>query len=322
MLTSLQRRLEDYPELNKWYAAQDRPGSNDQPIYQFIWSLCHGLKGQEADFIDQLPKIMEALMRSSMDLQSDIQKIEATLAKEGLRLNELLGEAAEVAIHRDQGPRYFELIREFADQTNLLIFRFLSAWTAFNLGNPEACLEECEKVDSPLSHFAVLQGQALLELGKVNEAIESFRIGSQLAPSDLLPKFQLAKALYIQQNFTAAWDVLTECRTFSNQNGEVALLTGVVCSEAGFVGDKAKTAWNLLYPHLHANNEHVEVVLCLMKLAIQIKDPNAIEQMLSVVKWKSMGSSPVFLKALAPLLRSFHQLEWFDLTAEFLAKLN
>lgn len=209
------------------------------------------------------------------NLKGDVQKIETTLAQEGLRLNELLSEAREVAINRGHGPAYFDLIRKVAEQTDLVIFRFLSAWLALNLGDPKGCIEECEKVDNPLSRVAVLQGQALLDLGQLPDAIRAFKLAAQLAPADLLAKFQLAKSLYVLRNYTEAWGVLQQCRRLSSGNGEVALLTGVVCAEAGFTGDRARTAWGLLSPHLQGHADHVELVLCLPRLCVLLEDEKA-----------------------------------------------
>lgn len=322
MLTSLQRRLEDYPDLERWYSSQNLRNHIEHPISQFIWSLCHGLKGHNDDLIDQLPEILEALMKSSEDLKGDVQKIEATLAQDGLRLNELLSEACEVAIHRGQGPVYFDLIRKVADRTDLVIFRFVSAWMALNLGDPKGCIEECEKVENPLSHVAVLQGQALLDLGQLPDAIQSFKLAAQLAPADLLAKFQLAKSLYVLRDYTEAWEILGQCRRISSGNGEVALLTGVVCAEAGFTGERAQTAWSLLSPHLQGHSDHVELVLCLLRLCILTEDEKAFLEIIPQVKWTAMGGSSVFMRALSTLLRGLHKLEWHDATADFLARLT
>lgn len=322
MLTSLQQRLDDYPDLARWYASRNQKPLEDRPVVQFLWSLCRGLDRGTGDLVMELPDLLETLAESSNTLKADLQTVESTLGQEGLRFNEFLGEAAEAAIHQDYGQRYFATFQTLADKTGIAIFRFLAAWVAMNTGKPEICVDECEKVEAPLSHFSILQGQALLELGRLNEAVESFQIATQLAPSDLLAKFQLAKALYVQRKFSDAWAVLIECHQMAGRSGEVALLTGVVCCEAEFGEERAKFAWDLLYPHLQSNTDHVEIVLSLLKLSMQIKDQGLITLIIPQVNWKAVGANPVFVKSLGPLLRSLYKHGWFDVTAEFLAKLS
>ena len=321
MLT-MQQRLDDYPDLARWYATQSQKPLQERPVVQFIWSLCRGLDGRSGNLIEELPELLEVLSSSSENLRVDLQAIEGTLGQEGLRFNEFLAQAAEAAIHQEIGPRYFEMFRKLADVSGVAMFRFLAAWIAMNTGNPEVCVQECEKVDAPLSHFAILQGQALLELGRLIDAVESFRIASELAPSDLLARFQLAKALYVQRQFSEAWSTLIECHQMAGRSGEVALLSAVVCCEADFDEERAKFAWNLLYPHLQSNPAHVEVVLSLLKLATQIKSQELMAQLIPQVNWKAIGANPVFVKNLAPLLRALYKQGWYDVTAEFLAKLS
>ena len=227
------RRLDDYPKLVKWYALRREtlPNGGD-PVTAFLHQVCNALKEDDQRFVKRFADALATLVTHPRGAAL-CNDVEQALAEKGAVFTELTSEAAELALAHGQGEQYFDLLRTLGDRTSLATFRFLAAWVALNLNCLEDCIEQCELVEQPIAQVQTLHGQALLESGEAEEAIQVLEAAVHNSPDEVLAWFQLAKAYHVLERYAQAIDTVRRLRRIAPQSAEVSLMMAIVVLSSG-----------------------------------------------------------------------------------------
>lgn len=311
--------LGDLPALAGWFAAQTaRPdaGSADQLLY----GLCEALQSPADTRVRTWTTTFRVFLNASMNPLQDFLKAEARMNTFEAPLLDLVGEIGETAVKLGDTDEFFLSMQQGADVTGLIVFRFLSAWTALNAGKPELCVDECEKVTEPFSSIHTLHGQALLEIGRPADAIDALDIATKLAPSEILAWFQKAKALHVVGRHHEAFSALGECNRLAPQSDEVALYMGMIAveqTEAALWGE----AYQTLRPRL-TRLQDGSVTLTLMRLAAMIGDKGKASSVIKDSTWSGKLPTGDSMQSLATTLRLLGDRGWMDVAASLMTKVT
>jgi tetratricopeptide (TPR) repeat protein len=251
--------------------------------------------------------------------------VRETLRNCGAEVLELASEFGEHALSGGLSGAFFAAMQLSADVTGLVAFRFLSAWTALNSGDLESCVTECDKIDEPHAPVLTLQGQALLELGRTNDAIDALQSAVTMVPDELLAWFQLAKAHHVAGRWSDAWTALERSRRLAPDSDEVALLTALSALGAPAAAPRQKMleeAWRCLSPHLPALADNIIVVVTLLQVCMQADDKNGALQTVQGAAWDRLAPQRETYMQLSPILLGLKDKQWFDVVGQLLAKLT
>lgn len=312
--------LEDYPALAKWYAENCVRAALDTPE-QLVLSTCETMKrGKSAGMREWLQSFRSFLQTSSSPLQ-DFFVAETTMQRCGAELLNVIGDFGETAIQYGDSNEFFTAMQAAADATGLVVFRFLAAWTALNSGHPDVCIEECEKIDDPFSSVHTLHGQALLEIGQPEAAIEALNVATTLSPQELLAWFQKAKALHVMNRHEPAFDALKECMRLAPQSDEIAYYMGMIAVEARH-DTLWLEAWNALRPRLKRLGNVAPVTLTLLRLGAFLRDKERVQDVLSESGWSGELDGNDTTQILAVTLRQLGDMGWMDVASTLLGKVT
>ena len=321
---STKATLDDYPALARWYA-EERGCSAPAVAHRLVLGTCEALARIGAVDPGRSPaelwsRNFRAFLDASLDPLADFLKAEALMQQHDAVMLDLIGDFGERSLRQGDSTEFFEGMRQGADRTGLVAFRFMSAWTALNSGRPAVCAEECEKVDEPFSSIHTLHGQALLELGRPQDALETLEVATKLAPQEILAWFQKAKALHLLGRHDAAISALRHCQALAPQSDEVALYMGMIAAES-----TSQELWlegfSALRPRL-ARLPEAPVSLTLLKLAALLKDKGKALAVLRDGAWQGRLSTGDAIQSLATILRIFGELGWMDVSAHLLGKVT
>jgi len=249
----------------------------------------------------------------------DFLAAEAIVHNCGTQLLDLISELGEAAIHSEMSKAFFATMQAGANTTGLVVLRFLAAWTALNSGRLEDCIAECDKVDDPFAAIFTVQGQALLELGRVHEALEVLQVAVRLSPAELLAWFQMVKARHVLGQLPEAFAALEKCRELAPNSEEVALYMALIAAEDdGQSPTMAKTGFHALRPHLAEHAHNLSVVFSLLKLAGILGDKSQALALIAASDWPQLTVQPEFLRHLPAVLRDWHTRGWMDVSGALL----
>ncbi len=155
---------------------------------------------------------------------NDFIHAEELLNENGHSALEIISAIAAASFEWEQEKRAFASILRLTNLTGLTALRFTAAWLAFNMNNFEACISECEKIDDHGFHVYGLMGQAYLENGQPQQAINTLRIALAINEHDPAIWFQLAKAAFVIGNHDEAWQALESCTVVNGPGAEIVIL--------------------------------------------------------------------------------------------------
>jgi tetratricopeptide (TPR) repeat protein len=210
---------------------------------------------------------------------------EQFLAKFGISFLNLSVEVATAAVLHEKGDEFQESTKQFANNTGLVAFRFLSAWTLLNTDKLDDCIKECEKVEDDFSPILTLLGQASLEAHLPDKAINALERAVDIDPNEVLAWFQLAKAYSVVDNETESWNCLLQCKRLSQNNIEIAAFLAI-CAVKKPTAEKCKIAWDELFRHFSTVNSDPFAVNLLFELAMQQQSSDKLSDLLSSTDWK------------------------------------
>lgn len=314
-------RLQDYPKLARWYLGRiDSPPTSDDLVGHFIWMICRCLQQDDAAMVASWVSSLKEFANTSQSPCDDYRRAEEILAEAGLNISELATEVAETAVKKGTTDDLLNMMTRMADDSHLVVFRFLAAWIALNTDDLNRCVDECEKIDQPFASVYTIHGQALLELGRPKEAIEVLNVAVSISPNEILAWFQLAKAYHIEGDVEKSWNALELTRRLAPQSAEVAAFMAMIALQEPRDSDRLRKAGSILFPHLteFAANEGLAVTALQLAMALQDQAQAAI--IAETAHWDKFVLAPGFLKKLPPILRSLAQLEWNGVAASLLIK--
>lgn len=165
----------------------------------------------------------------------------------------------------DQEKQALASILRLTNLTGLAALRFTAAWLAFNMNDFEMCIAECEKIDDHGYHVHGLMGQAFLENGQPDHAINSFKIALAMNEKDAAIWFQMAKAAYVSGDLEEAWQALEACGNLNGPSAEIAVLQcAVACNacESGLSNGQSMREKSMrLIRHVYANDPNRGLLL-------------------------------------------------------------
>lgn len=312
-------RLGKYPALERWFKSIE-PGSQLTVSEDLAWQTCVALQAAPGEESRRLALAVSEFLLKSVDPLGDFlgadticQQLETTLA-------DLFSDLGQIALQRNQAESFLMAMQNAAAATGLVVLRFLAAWAALNSGKLELCVDECEKITEPFAPIYTIQGQALLELGRVDDATDALGVAVRLAPQEILAWFQLAKAHHVAGRATAAWHALEECQKLAPGNDEIALFMSIVALEPALGMSYTERAWGALRPRLAAHATNPIVATNLMRLALKRGRRDDAERLVGEADWRTMNNDAAFTRALAPMLKGFQERGWLDVAAAFLQK--
>jgi tetratricopeptide (TPR) repeat protein len=233
-------------------------------------------------------------------------------------LNQFLGEMSRVAVINSKAGTLYRMMKQAAEQSTNPTFRFLSAWLALNLKDYESCIDQCDRIDYPLAPIYTIHGQALLETNRPKEAIEILEISVELDAGDMFAWFQLAKAYFVIDQFENAWTCLNTCLQQDRSNIEVILMISFIATKAPFREDWLRFASNLLNGQMGQYSDNLTIIKQGLLVATRLNHHESARVLIHHANWRTLKNQPDFLSFLAEILKQFHELEWHDLTINFI----
>jgi tetratricopeptide (TPR) repeat protein len=318
--------LGDYPLLEEWHLSHPTYVSMNQSNMSLTeFNLIKGIcKALSEETIKQYYTWFKTCKNFVEDLDTSdefYQEVEQFFQNHNIDLQVYASEQGYNAFSLEDGRRFFSLSQKFADITHLVAYRFLAAWSALNLDERELCVEECEKVDQPYASIFTIQGQALLELGSLPDAIEALTVATKINPEETLAYFQLAKANFALGATNLAWKAAATCHKQNPEDGEIALLLVMIALE--MKDDQAKCdAWNNLYQCLPRFDSSAIMIKHLLALSFQQKNKDWAESVVGSTNWKKVFEDKEFIRDIGGILKGFGENNWFDLSQIILSEFD
>lgn len=310
-------KLNDFPGLMAWFHQHPFGEVRRTPAERFVWKTCLALTSPGAMLIRQWTTAFQELIDDGDDPQIDFLEAKEIFDDCGTGLMEFLGELGQIAFDTNQTDSFMKAMSVGADNTSMAVLRFMSAWTALNMGDLERCVADCEKVDEPFASVCTIHGQALLELGRPTEAIEVFSMAVKLDPRELIAWFQLAKAHQVMNQPRSAWMALSQCRKLAPGSPEIALFCAMVAI-ADDTQEQVEIAYNLLSEHLPATKGVADVCLHLLRLSIRLGDKDKFLNVVAEGDWPVLRRDSVFIRTIPGVLRDLEKLQWMDVAKDLL----
>lgn len=318
--------LGDYPKLYRWYSERlENPPEVSDHVATLIFNtgraLEHSLEGRLRIWMSAV----EHFFNHATDGQRDFLKAERTFQECDVDFFVLASELAETALKTAKGPTFQSLMQQIADKSQLSVFRFFSAWTALNTGELDLCIDECEKITDPFACVYTLQGQAFLETGSVDEAIDALVLAIDLSPQEVMAHFQLAKAYFTKDEFEKAWLCLEKCKALMPDHPEVQTFMAMIALR---IDDTASRAGKLqqilpeLLVLLESDQENIDLLFLTIDATFLVEDKNAMGTILETVSWEKLRKQPKFMSQIATILRELDKKNWRDISLALLTKLT
>jgi len=310
--------LDDYPALANWFQTVARQTLNqDESGDRFILSVGQLLRSDSDRRLAVWFSEVSRLLDASADIYSDLMRAEQLLAKQSFDLMNFISELGELAIVSGRGRDFYRQVSRLADQSEFAALRFLAAWSALNIGLLQDAVAECEKVEQPVACIFTLQGQALLELGEVVDAIACLEAATRLSPGEVLAFFQLAKAYHATNRHQLAWKSLQACEQLIGQNIEVATFFGLIALESKDQ-EWLRFSWDRLVPYLVKDETSLDFIVMLMDIAFTVGNSEWFFQIIDRVDWGKLRSNQAFFSKVPWVLTKLDVLNWSKENLRFL----
>ncbi|MCX6119901.1 MAG: hypothetical protein NT027_20390 [Proteobacteria bacterium] len=310
---------ESFPLLWNWYqsllARQKQPvAASEKFLFECIKALAHPkAEGARIWF-----SAMDSFFRDSTNALVDFLNADELSLSRKTPITEVLAALCENAILAGEGRRALDYLKKFASQTNLSAIRFLSGWTALNIGDLEECIEECEKDVEPTGPVYTLLGQALLESGRVEDAIEALIIASKKAPSDPLALVQLIKAYLVAKQPLNAIPPIETCRLIVGLSEEIECLAAfVIIDTQDCHSDFARLTIDNLLTCFQQDKSNLDLLSLLFDVFKACNDQESAARVFSSADYRCLAQRPDFLIKFGKFLRCSAEINWFR-TAEII----
>jgi len=314
--------LEDYPSLANWLqTAAKKILNQEQPGDRFILGVAQILRSENDQRLTVWFSETSRLLDNSEDVCADLVRSEQLLAELSFDLMAFVSELGELAVTSGRGKDFYKRISFLADQSEFAAFRFLSAWTALNTGDLQGAVDECEKVEIPVACIFTLQGQALLELGEVKDAIACLESATKLSPGEALAFFQLTKAYHATGQHQAAWSALQSCEQLVGRNIEVATFFAMIALESPTEA-WLSSSWSRLIPYLIKEDASLDLIIMLMDLAFTANKSEWFSQIVDRIDWSQLRTNETFFSKVPWVLTKLNGLKWSNENLVFLENMT
>lgn len=310
------------PKLNEWYLqrAANPPGlsdSEDFHLFVLARALCtsqNALHPSWSVSIEQIINAKSALMQHILDTDALAVTMDTSVV-------DLYGILAEQALINNHSQQAFNTLAKLADKTGLAAFRFLVAWIAFNVNDLEHCINECEKVNEPFAPIHTLLGQALLESGKVQSAIEALTVAAEIAPRDPLPLVQLIKAYMIIGRQQDCFAAINRCRKIVGNNLEIECLASMAILAGHYrPQDFCMHTLGNIAARLEEDPQDFQAFAIGMELAAELNLKNWAQRYAESWDSSKLTHPQQIAKELAKILKRHQERNWHDVSRIVLDK--
>jgi tetratricopeptide (TPR) repeat protein len=285
--------------------AQSRPLSEPEAIVQRLGSLL--VEGSASNLKRVINLLSDTFARTTSPLDRFLE-VDGVVSLAKLRLADLLSDIASAAFQCGEGLACAKCFATISKATKLDVTRFLAAWAFLNISEYESCIWECEQVTTPNSSVYALLGQAFLESGQANQAIEALRVATTLDAREPIAWFFLAKANFTASNHVQAWRACENLRELETDSVEVDLLQGIIAVEMG--QEFCAKSFDYLARNLSAYSTNPDVIVTLFRLAIGADNRHGFAHVTNSVDLSPMMRSKPFIQQLPIVLRQLNELAW------------
>jgi len=315
-------RAESMPNLESWFRklSPTPPSIGDAEhfhLFALSKSLFQASHGQHLTWTRALAQILET--RSSC-LQH-ILETDALASTMGISIADIYGLLVEDALRSGHGKAAMQAMESLANKTKLAAFHFLAALAAFNLDDFDRCINECEKVSEPFAPIHTLMGQALLESGKPESAIESLKVAIEVSPTDPLPLVQLTKAYLVCGLPENSMAVVSKCRKVIGNHIEIECLAvmGIMAAK-----DKPREFCEHTLANITAllqeDASDIDTFILGMELSSHLESKTWADKMAHILEIPEMTNQLQIAKKLAPIIKKNGELSWMDISRIILDK--
>ncbi len=302
--------LKPYPKLQSWYQSMNDATS---PAESLLYKICDAIEENQG---------FEALLIRLSQSQSYLDETLILCLSQNAELPQLLAVIAERSIQANLGHLAFSTFKNLADKTDDVAIRFLSAWTAFNINAIETSLAECDKIVDTYAPVYSLMGQAYLESGKINDAVECLETATRLLPHDALSWFQLSKSYHLKNNLEKAINCIKICLEKEPKADDALLYLAILSVESSENSSITQNAMTLTTPLAKRHPKNLIVAKTLLELAAQTNNFEAANTVVSSVQWPELRNSEDFLKNLPTILKVLNTNSWHSLAHHLLTQLT
>lgn len=318
--------LETYPELKTWYQNQRHsiPKLVTEPSLYLSWHICKWLDiGCIVDF-EQFASEFYSFLNIPNQLKEQFKKVESFFNQYDLTLTTVFGHWGSAAIINEQGPAFYQLMEDAAKKLNDAPLCFLSAWGALNSNKLEECIRISQIMEEDYAPMLTIRGQAQLELGYCNDAINSLDAALELSPHDPLIWYQLAKAELVLGHLEKAWMATSVCDKICPCNEDVAILYTLIATDKLAQNDEwFDVAWQALQQiSQEANEQNQQLLYHMMLLAFAKKEKTWAEEIITKINWLQVEASWIQNKQLSTILKQLGDLQWYDLSSIVLKQIT
>ena len=314
--------LSGFPKLATWFLSCHNKSPTIETLPEFhLWNLSKAMRMQGIlRFRHWTATVNDVVNATSLFLEHIIET--DTLATSlGTSLTDIYAALSEDSIIQGLGDATLVSMKSLADNTNLAAFRFLAAWTAFNIQKLDDCISECEKVNEPFAPIHTLLGQALLESGQPVDAIDALKVAIQLTPADPLPLVQIIKAYLVSGIQIEAMRCIDRCRILLGTHVEIECLAAMtILSGRSRSKEFCDRTLNQFATYLTNEPGDIEAFFIAMELATELSDKDRAETFLSLAEF-TKGTNPLSLASkISKLLKKTGELHWHELSRQIIDK--
>lgn len=302
----------------------DGQPENQDPLFKLGSKLCQVLLTEQTVQTRCLgiQNSFQEWLEESSQPAVDFAELIPYMADYGVSFNNLLADLAEEAARLGHGLGLAKVLQKVALKTQEPVCSFLAAWIFLNLNQLPACIAECQRVNSSYGPVQGLLGQALLESGKLEEAIQALQAAVRSSPEDLLSWFLLSKANLAANHWEAAWECIQICKKLAPEHEEVKAMIAIIAEECAENSLWLRTAWEEVHPIWLNNSGRGFLTALLYRLAFLLNEPAKADYITSHADWQQLKVESDFLQNLAGILREFHRRQWHKENKRFLERLT
>jgi tetratricopeptide (TPR) repeat protein len=311
------------PNLESWFRklSPTPPNLSDAEsfhLFALSKSLFQASHGQNLTWVRALTQTLET-RTSCLQHILDTDALASTM---GASIADIYGLLVEDALRSGRGREAMQAMESLADKTKLAAFHFLAAFAAFNLNELDRCINECEKVSEPFAPIHTLMGQALLESGKPESAIEALKVAIEVAPTDPLPLVQLTKAYLVCGLPQESMAAVNKCRKVVGNNIEVECLAvmGITAAKEKPLEFCERTLANIT-ALLQGDPSDIDTFILGMELSSHLGLKTWANKLADILEIPEMADQLKITRKLSPILKRNGELNWMDVSRVILDKL-
>jgi hypothetical protein len=315
--------LSQFPKVRDWWLAnQHRPPTREHPAAFHLAILAKSLKLAKSNMgcqywakeIKQLASEIDGFLEHILECDQLANSLDTALT-------DIYGKLAEAALLSGEGMTALSALQVLAVKTNLAAFRFLAAFTAFNMNDYETTINECESVTEPFGPINTLLGQALLESGNPIEAIDALKVACAVSPSDPLPLVQIVKAYLVTGVQSEAMKAVDKCRKLLGHHIEIECLAAMTIMAGPHRNAEFNSrTFRALDKHMTEYPDDFEAYAIAMDLSSELQDRNFARQFTRQLEINETINPQRLALRVSEILKKSAALNWHDVSKELIDK--